>query len=375
MAGNVFIVDIQDRDTVGGNFLVQTKQVSHNKNGKPYLALILMDRTGTIEARLWDNVEQIDPRFESGDFVHATGQAIAFQGRLQLKVKNIKRLDPDSIDLDEYLPSSPFDRGEMLGRVKELLESLQPGPLREVLLGALLDEEFRRSFGRAPAAKTIHHAYLGGLLEHTLSVMELADRVAGHYAHVDRDLLLAGAFLHDLGKIRELDRERTFDYTDEGRLIGHVVMGAMLFADWAEAHGGVPDELVLKITHMILSHHGSYEFGSPRRPKFTEALLLSHLDELDSKVQSFKEISDRQAGRGWSSYQRVFDRYLYLGSPAEPAPPGRPDEPEPARGPGDAGPRKGGGDDLTHRPLAKLGASGGAQLLDLFEGGEPGRKR
>jgi 3'-5' exoribonuclease len=313
LAGKAFIVDIKDRDRVSGTFLVQQKQVPLNKNDKPYIAMVLMDRTGTIEARVWDNVERFATLFDGGDFIEASGVAVAYQGRVQLKVEKLKRLEPSSVDPEEFLPRSPRDRGEMLERLHGLMESIQDDRIRALVLGCLDDDGFRESFAKAPAAKTIHHAYLGGLLEHTLAVCELADRVARLYPHVDRDLLLAGAFFHDLGKIRELGSERSFDYTDEGRLLGHIVMGAMMFADLAEAHPGLPEEVALKLTHMILSHHGSYEFGSPKRPKFTEALILNYLDELDSKIQTFKEIAEHDPGGKWSAYQRLFDRYLYLG--------------------------------------------------------------
>jgi 3'-5' exoribonuclease len=332
LAGRAFIVDIRDRDRVSGTFLVQQKQVPLNKNGKPYIAMTLMDRTGTIEARVWDNVERFAPLFDSGDFIEASGLAVAYQGRVQLKLDKLKRLEPKSVDTEEFLPRSPRDRGEMLQRLRGLLESIKNDPLRGLLLGCLDDDEFRESFAKAPAAKTIHHAYLGGLLEHTLAVCELADRVAKLYPHVDRDLLLAGAFFHDVGKVRELGSDRSFDYTDEGRLLGHIVMGAMMFTDLAEAHNGLDEETALKLTHMILSHHGSYEFGSPKRPKFTEALILNYLDELDSKIQTFKEIADSDPGGKWSAFQRLFDRYIYLGRKEKP----------------------GEKVDLTHRPFSKI---------------------
>ena len=332
MAGKTFIVDIKDRDRVSGTFLVQQKQVPLNKNDKPYIAMTLMDRTGTIEARVWDNVERFAPLFDSGDFIEASGLAVAYQGKVQLKVEKLKRLESKSVDPEEFLPRSPRDRGEMLKRLRSLLESLEDGRLRGLVLGCLDDDEFRESFAKAPAAKTIHHAYLGGLLEHTLAVCELADRVAKLYPHVDRDLLLAGAFFHDVGKIRELGSDRSFDYTDEGRLLGHIVMGAMMLTDLLEAHPGLEEETALKLTHMILSHHGSYEFGSPKRPKFTEALILNYLDELDSKIQTFKEIAEHDPGGKWSAYQRLFDRYIYLGRKEKPL-------------------QK---TDLTHRPFSKI---------------------
>jgi len=332
LAGKTFIVDIKDRDRVSGTFLVQQKQVPLNKNDKPYIAMTLMDRTGTIEARVWDNVERFAPLFDSGDFIEVSGLAVAYQGKVQLKVEKIKRLESRSVDPEEFLPRSPRDRGEMLKRLRSLLESIKDDQLRGLVLGCLDDDEFRESFAKAPAAKTIHHAYLGGLLEHTLAVCELADRTARLYPHVDRDLLLAGAFFHDVGKIRELGSDRSFDYTDEGRLLGHIVMGAMMLTDLVEAHPGLEEETALKLTHMILSHHGSYEFGSPKRPKFAEALILNYLDELDSKIQTFKEIAERDTGGKWSTFQRLFDRYIYLGRKEKPA-----EKP-----------------DLTHRPFSRI---------------------
>ncbi len=337
MAGKAFIVDIKDRDRVSGTFLVQQKQVPLNKNGKPYIAMVLMDRTGTIEARVWDNVEWFDPLFDGGDFIEAGGTAVAYQGRVQLKVEKIKRLETKSVDPEEFLPQSSHDRGEMLDRLLGLMETIKDSRIRDLVLTCLNDDDFRESFAKAPAAKTIHHAYLGGLLEHTLSVCELADRVAQLYPHVDRDLLLTGAFFHDVGKIRELGSERSFDYTDEGRFLGHIVMGAMMLTDLVKSQPGLPEETALKLTHMILSHHGSYEFGSPKRPKFTEALILNHLDELDSKIQTFKEIAERDPGKKWSAYQRLFDRYIYLGHEEKP-----PKEKPPEEA------------DFSHRPFDKI---------------------
>jgi 3'-5' exoribonuclease len=320
MAGKVFIADIKDRDRISGLYLVQQKQTPLNKNGKPYIAMSLMDRSGTIEARVWDNVEQISPLFDTGDFIEAQGTAVAYQGKLQLKIDKVRQLDPDKVDPEEFLPASPKDRGEMLNNVRQLVSKISIASLKSLLLERLDDISFRESFAKAPAAKTIHHAYLGGLLEHTLAVMELADSICELYPELNRDLLLAGGFLHDIGKIKELGHQRSFDYSDEGRLVGHIVIGAMMFSDWVEAHPDIPEDLSLKLSHMILSHHGSYEFGSPKRPKFTEALVLNYLDEMDSKIQTFKNVAEKDQGQKWSSYQRLFDRYLLLGDITSPAP-------------------------------------------------------
>ncbi|HUU04072.1 MAG TPA: HD domain-containing protein [Myxococcota bacterium] len=315
MAGKTFIADISDQKRLTGSFLVQQKQVPLNKNGKPYIAMTLMDRTGALQARVWDNVDKYESLFEAGDCIEISAVGVSYQGRLQLKVETVKKLQSEEVELDEFLPASSRDRGQMLDRLRELLDTIHNNPLRDMLLVHLDDDDFRSRFTRAPAAKTIHHAFLGGLLEHTLSVVELADRMAAIYTDLDRDLLLAGAFLHDVGKIRELGCETSFEYTDAGRLLGHIYIGAAMVQEWAAAEPGLDEEYALKLVHMILSHHGSYEFGSPRRPKFVEALVLNYLDELDSKVESFTEIAEREKGQRWSSFQRVFDRYLFLGQP------------------------------------------------------------
>lgn len=360
----VDIGKLKDRERVAGIFLVQQKNVPLNKNGKPYIAMVLMNRTGTVDARVWDNVDQFSPKFDAGDFIEVRSLAVEYQNRIQLKVEWLEPVALESVDPEDFLPATPRDRGEMLGRLRELLASIRLSPLRDLLLARIDDPTFRRRFSRAPAAKTIHHAYLGGLLEHTLAVMELADRVTDLHPELDRDLLMAGAFLHDIGKTRELDQERSFDYTDEGRLVGHIVMGASMFTAWVQAQKAtLDDDLVLKLTHMILSHHGSYEFGSPKRPKFVEALVLNSLDELDSKMQTFREITTREAGQKWTSYQKLFDRYLYMGNSSGQH--GTPD-PEPAP------------EGLTQRPFQKLQSSAspqGTKQPELFRNGDSRDKK
>ena len=225
---------------------------------------------------------------------------------------------------------------------KELIvyvDSIEPEPLKR--LTRSLCDETEADFREAPAAVSIHHAYVGGLLEHTLSIMQLADALAQHYPTLDRDLLVAGAFLHDLGKMRELTSDATFAYTDEGNLVGHLVIGAMLVEDWAGELAGIDADLRLKLVHMILSHHGKKEFGSPVVPKFPEALALHFLDNLDSKLQSMFEVAAQESGQRWSSYQRQFESYLFLGAQKTETPADKP-EPSP-RTPAD----------LTHRPFAK----------------------
>jgi len=316
LAGKQFVVDIRENQQVCGCFLVQQKTVPLNKNGKPYLALTLMDRTGQIEARMWDNVEQYTATFDVGDVVELEGSAVSYQGKLQLKANKISRLEKSSLDLNDFLPCSQRDREEMLSQLAGLIKSIENIELRRLLLEMLADREIREGLLNAPAAKSIHHSWVGGLLEHTLQVMELCQAACAAYPNrLDRDLLLAGAFLHDLGKIRELSVENMFDYTDQGRLLGHIFIGAEMLSRWAEKHPALDGRIVIKLQHLILSHHGSFEFGSPQLPKTAEALMLHYLDEMDSKLATFFEVARQEAGRRWSSYQRLFDRYFLLGEP------------------------------------------------------------
>ncbi len=344
MAGKAFIADIRDRleresrsFAVKGAFLVHDKQVPLNKNGNPYLALVLKDRDGTVNATMWDNGEETERKqpFGAGDFIMVECEAQTYRGQPQLKIKKLSKIpSPGGDELADYLGTSSRSTQKMLEETRELLESLAHSGLRSLLLARLDDDGFREKLARAPAAKTNHHAHLGGLLEHTLSVMKLADALAGIYPQLDRGLLLAGAFLHDLGKMREIGTDITFAYTDEGNLVGHLVIGADMFTGWAAEQPGVEGDLELKLVHMILSHHGKKEFGSPVVPKFPEALALHFLDNLDSKLQSMFEVAAKESGQRWSSYQQQFESYLFLGDPPRPKPKKT--------------------DELTHRPLADL---------------------
>lgn len=358
MAGKAFISDIRERldrearsFAIKGTFLVHDKQVPLNKNGNPYLALVLKDRDGTINAKMWDNVEETERRegFSAGDFVRIDGEAQTYRGQPQLKIKKLSKVPaPDVESLSDFLGSASASPMKMLHETRALLETLEHQALRSLLLARLDNPAFSEALSKAPAAKTNHHAHLGGLLEHTLAICKLADALAGLYPRLNRDLLLAGAFLHDLGKMRELISEAAFAYSDEGNLVGHLVIGAEMLTGWMAEAGGLDENLRLKLVHMVLSHHGKKEFGSPVLPKFPEALALHFLDNLDSKLQSMFEIAAQEPGQRWSSYQAQFGGYLFLDdAPAVPA------APEPQAGPAPAKSRSA---DLTHRPLADLEA-------------------
>lgn len=363
MAGKAFIGDIRGRlktearsFAIKGTFLVHDKQVPLNKNGNPYLALVLKDRDGTINAKMWDNVEETERRegFAAGDFVKIDGEAQTYRGQPQLKIKKLSKVPSPGADaLSDFLGSTSVSPMKMLNETRDLLGSIEHAALRGMLLARLDDPAFSELLARTPAAKTNHHAHLGGLLEHTLAICKLADALAGLYPRLDRDLLLAGAFLHDVGKMRELTSEAAFAYSDEGNLVGHLVIGAEMLTGWMGEVEGLSETMRLKLVHMVLAHHGQKEFGSPVLPKFPEALALHFLDNLDSKLQSMFEVADQEAGQRWSSYQAQFGGYLFLDdAPAEAAPADK------------AGAKRNSGDrdrqaretPLTHRPLAGLDA-------------------
>lgn len=314
--GKQYVKDIRDKDAVKSVFMVVRKTSTVAKNGKPFLAVTLRDRTGELDARVWDKIDELEPKLPKGDLVLVEGLTGTFQGRPQLRIDAAEKAAPEGVDPADFAAPpkiGPDDRH--LTQISELVDRLGDPHVRTLLRSLLDDEAIVADLRRAPAAKTIHHAYPGGLCEHTLSVMKLAVRVGEHYPMADRDLLLAGAFLHDLGKIRELSLDKPTDYTDEGRLVGHLVITAQLIHEYAARIEGFPRVLEAHLTHLVLAHHGSLEYGSPRLPQTLEAMLLHYIDEMDSRVSSWLEIMKRDAGETWTDYQKLYDRHLYKGAP------------------------------------------------------------
>jgi 3'-5' exoribonuclease len=332
----VFISDVKEKDKVEDIFLVTKKETGKSKAGKAYLNLRLMDRTGTVEGRVWDNVESLSGRFEKNDFVKIRGYAVSYQSIIQMNVGDIKRVDDSSLDIADFLPAAQRDRDEMFAELEEIIGEMGDRHLRSLLQLIFEDEDVKRRFKIAPAAKTMHHAYLSGLLEHVLSLCGLADRVTGHYRDINRDLVITGAILHDIGKIYELSYERSFDYTDEGRLVGHITIGIGMVERVIEKIDDFPKELSTLIKHMLLSHHGYLEYGSPKRPKCVEAVILYYCDDLDSKIQSMQAYIEKEGdtGSNWTSYHRLYERYIYKGpgSGAIPVSQGGEGEDEPLEG-------------------------------------------
>lgn len=312
----IFIRDIKEKDSVNGPFLVAKKETGISKSGKAYLNLKLMDSTGEIEARVWDDAEELSKGFNKNDVVAIKGFAVAYQGGVQLNVSAIKALAEGSYSLRDFLPSSERDQASLESELASILASVKDRNIKALLEAIFSDREIRPKFLIAPAAKSMHHPYLGGLAEHVFSICGLVDKIASHYgACVNRDLLLAGAMLHDIGKIYELSYERSFDYTDEGRLLGHITMGVELIDRKISGLDGFPRELAVMLKHMILSHHGQLEFGSPKRPKTIEAIILSYLDDLDAKVNTVRALlNGKTEGSNWTTYQKLFERYIYTGT-------------------------------------------------------------
>jgi 3'-5' exoribonuclease len=285
---SVFVTALVPNETITTLFLVTHKEVRQKKTGEPYLSLLLADRSGEIEAKMWDNVSEILATFERDDFVKVKGLAQIYNNRPQFTIHKLRRLQDHEVELTDYFPCSARDADEMFAELMGIVESVQNPHLRALLQLVFQDERVAMLYRRAPAAKSIHHAYLGGLIEHVLSLCALCRIVAAHYRDVDVDLLVTTAILHDIGKIEELKFERSFGYTTPGQLLGHIVIGIQMITDKLRALPDFPPKLRMLLEHMILSHHGELEFGSPKIPLFLEALLFHHLDNLDSKVEAMR---------------------------------------------------------------------------------------
>jgi 3'-5' exoribonuclease len=314
----IFINQIRENDLVEGIFWVKEKAMPTTRSGSPYLRVRLSDRTGEMEGRIWDGVEEFADLFEREDFIQIKAQANSYQDTVQLNIKSLKKVEVAEVSLEDFLPASEHDPEEMLAELVGIARSIENPYLKKLVMAFLGDEAFTTSFKRAPGAKRLHHACLGGLLEHTLSVTRLIEEIKGHYEGINHDLLLAGGILHDIGKVGELSYAIAFDYTDEGRLVGHIVMGTQMVADKIAQIEGFPKELAMLVKHLMVSHHGQYEWGSPIRPMTLEATILYYLDDLDAKVSGIKEFMQKgEEGAKWTDFHRMFDRFFYKGEGEE----------------------------------------------------------
>ena len=309
-----FINAIGAGEFVKDIFVLTEKSLAQKRDGKNFLNVILSDKTGDLKGVVWDNVDDIVEHITSGDFVYVEGSVNEYKGALQIVVKKMEVRSADSVDPGDYLPETGRDIEKMFERLLSIAATLKSIHLKALFEDFWKDEEFVRKFKAAPAAKKMHHAYLGGLLEHTLSMVSLADKIAGHYTGINKELLIAGTILHDIGKIREFDYTYKIDYSDEGRLLNHIVIGIQMIDEKIKKIEDFPEEQALLLKHLVVSHHGFREFGSPEPPKTIEAVLLNYIDEIDSKVNGIRDfISREDPGEAWTAYHKVFERHFYKG--------------------------------------------------------------
>jgi 3'-5' exoribonuclease len=307
-----YVSELQPNQVVTVTLLVQHKDIRQKKTGEPCLSLILGDRTGDIEAKMWDNVADVMDTFERDDFVRVRGLLQVYQNRLQLTVHKIQRQGPESVDFTDYFPASERNTEEMWGELLATVAGVGDPHLRGLLNLVVSDPEIARRYKIAPAAKNVHHAFLGGLLEHVLSMCSVGKLLASHYKDVDLDLLLTGIILHDVGKVHELTYDRSFGYSSEGQLLGHIFIGLRIISDKLQALPEFPPRLRTLVEHLILSHHGEMEFGSPKLPMFAEAQLLHQIDNLDSKMDCMRTslYKDRNVEGCWTGYNSALERPL-----------------------------------------------------------------
>lgn len=307
-----YVNELKPDQIITTSFLVCSKEIRQKKKGDPYLSLQLGDRTGELDAKMWDNVAGCMETFERDDFVKVKGLIQIFHNRPQLTLHTIQRLDDRDVDFTDYFPASKRDPEEMWHELREFAREIADPHLHQLVAALLDDPEIARRYRVAPAAKQIHHAYLGGLIEHVLSLCHLARVTASHYSVIDGDLLLTGAIVHDIGKIYELSYERGFSYSDEGQLLGHMLIAVRMIADKLRDMADFPPRLRSLVEHMIISHHGLLEYGSPKTPVFPEAMLLHYLDDMDSKMECMRHLieTDRQMAGNFTGYSASLERVL-----------------------------------------------------------------
>lgn len=301
-----------ENQTITALFVVASKQVKPKKSGEPYLALTLSDRTGTIEAKMWDGVPEAMHTFDQDDFIKVRGLINKYNNRFQLTIHKLRKCEESEVDFADYLPATKKNVDELWAKVAEYVDSFQNPHLKALLKAFMVDAEIEKAYKCAPAAKTLHHAFIGGLLDHVVSLMNSCDLILQNYPHLNRDLVLTGVFLHDIGKIHELTYARSFSYTTEGQLLGHMIIELEMLHKKLLGLPDFPVELKTLVEHLIISHHGEYEFGSPKLPMFPEALLLHYMDDLDSKIESMRAHFEREIGSEaeWAGYNPSLGRPL-----------------------------------------------------------------
>ncbi len=315
------LTNLNDGDAVEETFYLADKQLRANRNANLYLLATLRDSSGSMSGLMWNVAEDSMSHIDSGDYVRVRGKVQLYQGNLQMILTHIQRVSPETVDPLDFQQQPPTNVEQLLTRMREILLSMDDPHLRALMECFLIDDGLMDSLSRAAAGVKAHHAYHGGLVEHIVNMLEVAHRIDDLYPEVDNNLLLAGIFLHDIGKIREMDFENGFIYTDEGQLLGHMVIAVEMVSDKAQQATELtgepfPEETLLRLKHMIVSHHGTYEFGSTRLPMTPEAIALHHLDNLDAKVHEFADAieGDPNTKSHWTPFINRIDRKLFRGA-------------------------------------------------------------
>ncbi|HXJ41270.1 MAG TPA: HD domain-containing protein [Bryobacteraceae bacterium] len=305
-----FVRDLKPNEIATAVFLVQSKEIRQKKTGEPYLSLLLSDKSGEVDAKMWDGVPEVMETFEKDDFIKVKGLAQLYNNRLQFTIHKLRPVEDSEVDAADFFPASLRDPEVMWAELRAIVSGCTNEHVRRLLNAFLDDPEIAPKYKFAPAAKSIHHAFRSGLLEHVLSLCGLAKAVAGHYRTLDLNLLIAGVVLHDIGKIYELSFERGFSYTAEGQLLGHISIAIRMLSEKFRDLPDFPPALRTLIEHMVLSHHGKYEFGSPRLPIFPEALILHYMDDMDSKMECMRVLLDKepQAEGLFTGYSSALER-------------------------------------------------------------------
>ncbi len=309
-----FIDKFIQGDSVDDIFILSEKKISQKKDGNNFLTITISDKTGTAKGVKWDNVDELTNKISRGDLINIKGSISEYNGALQVIAKTIEPCPMDDVDPSDFLPATQHDINSMFNRLLQIIESIKTVYYKKLLNLFFHDEKFAMQFKTAPAGKKMHHAYIGGLLEHSLSVAVMATKIGSHYSGIDTDILITGAILHDLGKIKEFTYKTSIDYSDEGRLLSHIVIGVEMINEKIVQINDFPEEKALLLKHMIVSHHGQRAFGSPEPPKTIEAVILNHIDEIDSKVNGIRHFMEKEGpNETWTSYHRLWERYFYIG--------------------------------------------------------------
>jgi 3'-5' exoribonuclease len=315
-----FLRELQPGDRFVGYYILRNKQLEPFRDASRgyYLTLILSDRSGQLLARVWEGGEDVEAEVVQGEVLKLDGEVETYLERIQIRVLRVRPASPKEYDIRDMLPSSKKDPEEMLDALQSFIDQISNPHLSALINAFYGDKEFIQLFSQAPAARRIHHAYIHGLLEHTLELLTMADSVLTLYPQIDSDLLGAGILLHDIGKVREYSWELDIDYTNEGRLIGHIVMADEMISEALRDIPDFPEDLALTLRHMVLSHHGKYSWGSPRRPKMIEAIALHHLENLSAQINRFTLLVEkRPLGEDWTPYDRLLRRQLYAGGDSD----------------------------------------------------------